>query len=413
MSSSDRNNLDAILRLLTYQHRFGCPEIAIDRKTPVSFVNAFRSCGMPHIKSSAILTQADAARIELSSALVTAQRSNTPAWESVSRGSEAYVPLISQILVSCQAQPGMARLDQRLTFGWSSGLEKQVKNKMFFKSEALVYDLVMTLACNVMANAGLAYDSCTANDFTAASRNFKKAASILEYLAEDQLPRWVVAGGISDLQLPSEATIGICDGFKTYFLALGQQMAIATLLAKSDTPNYTLVSKLCLGTAELLEQCMAIIKSRASNQMPRIDPNFLSLVTFQTSMQRSLSSFFLARSFWEAEDYGIAIALLKEAMSGLQKLPLLGSAYRSSKQDMAEVKDNMKKVMDSWEYDNSRIYFESEPRVIPPDKRLSKGMVMMKTDTFSLPNVEPFTLGIPVQSSTSLLKGIGKSLFGK
>ena len=100
-------------------------------------------------------------------------------------------------------------------------------------------------------------------------------------------------------------------------------------------------------------------------------------------------------------------------MPGSQKLPLLGSAHRSSKQDVAEVKDNMKKVMDSWEYDNSRIYFESEPRVIPPDKRLSKGMVMMKTDAFSLPSVEPFAPSVPVQSSTSLLKGIGKSLFGK
>ena len=251
---------------------------------------------------------------------------------------------------------------------------------------------------------------CTANDFTSASRNFKKAASILEYLAEDQLPKWVVAGSISDLQLPSEATIAICDGFKGYFLGVGQQMAIATLLAKSDTPNYTLVSKLCLGTAELLEQFMSIVKSRASNQMPRIDPNFFTLVTFQISLQRFLSNYFLARSFWDAKDYGIAIALMKEAMSGIQKLPGLSSTYRSSKNDIAEMKEHMKKLMDSWEYDNSRIYFEQVPRVIPKDKCLAKGMVMMKTEAFSLPNVDPFTLGIPAKTHSG---GFIKSLFGK
>merc|ERR1719264_527389 len=131
----------------------------------------------------------------------------------------------------------------------------------------------------------MGYDACTAaNDYTTASRNFKKAASLFEYLA-------------------------------------GQQMAIATLLSKSDTPNYTLVSKLCLGTAELLEQFMATIKSRASNQMPRMDNNFFTLVTFQISMQRSLSNYFLARSFWEAKDYGVGIALMKESMSSLKALP--------------------------------------------------------------------------------------------
>jgi len=413
MSATD---LDTIVKLLTYQHRFGCPEMSIDKKNPISFVNAFRSCGMPHIKSSAVLTQADAARIELSSALVSAQRSSTPVWESVSRGSEAYVPKIAQILVSCQAQPEMARLDQRLIFGWSSGLEKPVKYKEFFKSEAIVYDLVMSLACNAIANGGLGYDACTAaNDFTTASRNFKKAASLFEYLAEDQIPKWVVAGSISDLQLPLEATIGICDAFKTYYLALGQQMAIATLLSKSDTPNYTLVSKLCLGTAELLEQFTSIIKSRGSNQIPKMDNTFFTLVAFQTSLQRSLSSYFLARSFWDAQDYGFGIALLKESMASMQKLPSLSTTvYKSSsKNDIMEIKNEMKKLMDSYEYDNARIYFESVPRVIPEDKRLSKGMVMMKTEGYSLPNVEPFTLGIPVRESSSIFKGIGKTLFGK
>lgn len=282
MGDTELRHSDAILKLLTYQHRFGCPEMSIDKKYPVSFVDSFRSCGMPHPRSSAVLTQADAARIELSSALVSAQRSNKAVWESVSRGSEVYIPLIAQILVSCQAQPEMARLDKKLIFGWSSGLEKTVKYKEFFKSEAIIYDLVMSLACNAIANAGLGYDACTAaNDYKTASGNFKKAASLFEYLAEDQIPKWVVAGSISDLQLPLEATIGICDAFKTYNLALGQQMAVATLLSKSDTPNYTLVAKLCLGTAELLEQFMSIIKSRCSTQMPKMDSNFFTLVTFQ------------------------------------------------------------------------------------------------------------------------------------
>jgi len=57
MSAAELKHSDAVLKLLLYQHRFGCPEIEVDRKNPVSFVNAFRSCGMPHVRSSAVLTQ--------------------------------------------------------------------------------------------------------------------------------------------------------------------------------------------------------------------------------------------------------------------------------------------------------------------------------------------------------------------
>jgi len=314
-----------------------------------------------------------------------------------------YLPLINQILLSCKVQPEAALLDERLVFNWASGLEK---TKRFFRSEALMFELVMTVACEAMGNAGVACDACVAGDFSVAGRNFKKAASILQFLAEDSLPKWIARGtSVTDELLPSESTVGICEAFSMYFLAVGQQMAVATVLAKPTVPNYILVAKLCLGIAEQLEQFTTSVRSKAGVQMQRIDTIFFTLVAFQISLQRALSSYFLSRSYWDQGEYGIALALLNEAMAGMQTrdgpatskgIPPLGSQLKILNQDVTAFKEHMRKLYSSWDYDNRHIYFEAVNRVIPEDKKLKKGINMMKTEAYTLDDVDPFPLGIVV-----------------
>ena len=64
--------------------------------------------------------------------------------------------MIGQILLSCKVQPEAALLDNRLVFEWSSGLQK---GNVFYKSEALMYDLAMTIACEALSNAAIGCDS--------------------------------------------------------------------------------------------------------------------------------------------------------------------------------------------------------------------------------------------------------------
>ena len=58
-----------------------------------------------------------------------------------------------------------------------------------------MYELIMTIATEAMGTAGMACDSCTEGKFADACRDFKKAAGIMEFLEEEQLPkvsfRWI------------------------------------------------------------------------------------------------------------------------------------------------------------------------------------------------------------------------------
>merc|ERR1712176_632704 len=162
-----------------------------------------------------------------------------------------------------------------------------------------------------------------------------------------------------------------------------------------------LVAKLCYGTADLMEQFMTTLKSRANLQMVRIDPNLFTIVTFQISLQRLLSSYFLSRAYWDQAEYGIALKLINDAIAGLKNLPALPYGFKNIKTDLSDLKE--------WEYDNQVIYFATMPTTLPEDKRLTKGITMTKNTPYSLPKVEPFTLFVPVKESTSIFGG----LFGK
>mmetsp|Transcript_20440 Transcript_20440/g.28755 ORF Transcript_20440/g.28755 Transcript_20440/m.28755 type:complete len:577 (-) Transcript_20440:176-1906(-) len=137
-----------------------------------------------------------------------------------------------------------------------SGIEE---NKRFFQSQAIMYEMVMTIATEALATAGVGCDECTSGNFAAASREFRKTAGILSFLAIHQLPQWISgsnsnhSNNILKNKLPIEATISNCEAFSLLFLAIAQQMAVATVLIKPGTPNYSLLSKLSLGIAEQID----------------------------------------------------------------------------------------------------------------------------------------------------------------
>lgn len=391
---------DAAIRLASAMHRFPCPEVMTG---DLSYERSFRTAGT-HPTTRALTSQADEARISLSRAL--AAKGSKVSHQSIVNAAQNYIPLVHQILLSCKVQPESARLDQRLVFEWSSGMETPSKDKKSFKSEALMYELVMSISCEGMGKAGKACEDSTAGDFAAASRELKQAAGIMAFLAEDQLPQWIARGSnIEEKDLPSEASVGVCDSFKILFLAAGQQMAVATVLVKSGVPNYALLAKLSLGIAENIDLFMNTLRSEASLQMPRIDPNFFSLLTFQVNLQRGLSLYFLARHTWADKDYGIAISMLKEATSYLRTrdgptsakgLPPLDakSSLKALKDDVNELRSHMGDLLKAYEKDNSKVYFDKVPPSVPDDKRLPCGIMMMKAEAYKLQDVEPAPLQI-------------------
>lgn len=346
-----------------------------------------------------LFRKADDARKKLMSALSAEKVSH----ERVMNDSTRYLPFIHQILLSCKVQPEVARLDERLQFSWVSGLETE---HAIYQSEALMFDMVMTIVCQGLGNAGLATEASVGGEFAAASRHYKAAAGVFSFLANQQLPTWSAKGSnVTEDTLPVECSIHVAEAMEKLFMANAQQMAVATVLIKPGVPNYSLLGKLCLGISEELDKFVNKLRRKAFNLMTRIDKDIFSLITFQIGLQKSLSLYFQARALWDKSDYGIAISLLSQATVELQTqqsgsdtgVPDVtkANALKPLGNELTDLRDHMNKLLHMWEKDNSAVYFEMVPRQVPADKKLQEGLVMGKPDVYKLDEVEPVLLSLP------------------
>ena len=264
-----------------------------------------------------------------------------------------------------------------------------------------MYELVMVVATHAIATAGNGSEKCTKGDFAAACRSFKKAAGILQCLSNEQLPTWH-SRITEEKLLPGEATLGVCEAFTILFLATAQQMAIAVLLMKDGTPNWSLLAKLSLGISEQMDEFVSVMRSKAADVKSKIDPNFFILMAFQIQLQKSLCMYFMAKDAWDSHDYGLAIAMLVDAISKAKTrdgptssgLPEIkpGSPLKAISKDLKEMKTHMTLLLRAWEKDNSSVYFEKVPLSIPEDKLLDQGTKMMKPDEYHLEDVDPIPL---------------------
>lgn len=396
---------DSAIRLASAVHRFRVPAMT---KT-VSFERSFKTVGKdPRTRS--VLLKADANRKQLHEAL----DARTISGERVCNEAARYLPNIHQILLSCKFQPEVARLDQRLVFEWKSGVEK---DPVAFSSEALMYDMVMCCVCEGLGRAATATESSVAGEFAAASRQYAVAAGVFEFLAQDHLPKWIAKGSnVNPENLPSEASIGASKAFVELLLANGQQMAVATVLIKPGTPNYSLLAKLCLGILERLESFYSIMRKEAAQQIERFDKNFFTLLTFQQGIQKSLSKYFHSRALWDSQDFGLAIALLDEAKVALNGISDFDkkSPLKPLQKDLTDLKAHMTLLLKHWEQDNSSVYFENVPKKFPEEKRLAAPLQLTKVTSYTLEDVEPLALIMPdggmKRSDSDLARQLQESL---
>ena len=245
------------------------------------------------------------------------------------------------------------------------------KHKHYFDSEALMFELVLSLSTYALSEANLGCDACSAGNFPEASRQFSKTAGIFQYLGDDILPNWMAKSkqhAEMERESLAETRVGVCVAFTLLFMAMSQQMAVATILIKPGVPNYSLVGKLCLGIAEDLESFVSTLRAKSPVHMSRMDPSFLTLITFCINVQRALSLYFLSRSLWISADYGVAIAALSEATvamrvrtspvgRGLPEIDERGP-LSSLVGEVNGFRLHLATLLNSWERDNSLVYFD-------------------------------------------------------
>jgi len=394
---SDLSHPDSAIRLASAVHRFRVPKMNPDRR--VSFSSSFATTGK-HEKTRRVMLKADDHRKKLLDAVLSDKISH----ERVVAEARRYQPYIHQILVSCKFQPEMARLDERLVFEWMSGVEN---SKEYFKSEAIMMDLTMCILCEGLGKAGVATESSMAGEFAAASREYAAAAGIFQFLGDDHLPKWIARGSnTKEDALPVECCTSTAKGLSILFQANAQQMAIATVLIKPGTPNYSLLAKLCMGVEEQLEEFISLMRKEAFSQMSRIEKDFFTLVNFQITLQKALCYYFHARSTWDQGDYGLAIAILSEATVFLRTEDLSSkkrgipdvakiTSLSAMLGDLNDLRSHMGMVLREWEKDNSNVFFETVPRSVPSDKKLERGVRLNKMDKYHFADVDPVLLSLP------------------
>jgi hypothetical protein len=386
---------DSLIRLACVVHRFRVPRIG---SRSLSFAKSLSTVGRAD-KARKLVLNADDVRGRLADACSAKKISS----ERVVADARLYIPMIHSILLSCKVQPESARLDEKLLFEWKSGIEHK---PAAFTSEAIMYDLTMCIVTEGLGRAASATENSIAGDFAAASRDYAAAAGIFDFLAQDHLPKWIAKGSkVSQDDLPSECHAPLAKALKTLFMANGQQMAVATVLIKPGKPNYGLLAKLCLGITEQLEDFINMLRKDAFPQMSRMDPDFFTLITFQINIQRSLSLYFQARSLWEKDDHGIAVAILSEstvaartrestASDGVPDVTRTPALY-PLQDDLKDMRSHMATLLHSWEKDNSQVFFESVPQHVPAGKKLQEGLCMKRSEAYKLEEAEPVLLVLP------------------
>ena len=233
-----------------------------------------------------------------------------------------------------------------------------------------MFELVLSTATHGLSHSNLGCDACMDGDFPEASRQFSKTAGIFQYLGEDLLPNWM-ANSKQVREMENEAwaetRVGVCVAFTSLYMAMSQQMAIATILVKPGVPNYALVGKLCSGVADDLDTFVSTLRSKSPVHMSRLDPSFLVLITFSINVQRALTLYFLARSLWIASEYGVAIAAMSEATVAMRTrtsptsrgIPEIepNGPLQSLVAEINGFRLHMSSLLRAWEKDNSLVYF--------------------------------------------------------
>ena len=276
-------------------------------------------------------------------------------------------------------------------------------------SQALMYELSMTIGVISLSHASIGCGHSLQGDFVSAVSSFKQAANVMEHLRGVHLPQWVALGAsTSPGDLPCECEVKCAEGFGVIFKSHAQQMAVAKAL-QGDSVNYSLVGKLCVGIKEGIEKFVKVVRGEAGVHWCRMPVAYLKYVAFQTSLQDALGMYFQARDTWGKGEYGVALAMLREARSALEvresitskgipeDIHVKGNPLAVLRPDLDDLRRHVDGMEEAWTNDCEKVYFDKVPDSVPVGKRIKKGMQMVKYGEWEGANkegIEPVPLSV-------------------
>jgi len=80
---------------------------------------------------------------------------------------------------------------------------------------------------------------------------------------------------------------------------------------------------------------------------------------------------------------------------GLPPIDYKSSPLKMLDKDIKDFKKHMNTLLKEWEHDNNKVYFDKNYDFVPEEKKLHKGLIMMKPEPFVPEEVDPVPLGPP------------------
>jgi hypothetical protein len=116
---------------------------------------------------------------------------------------------------------------------WISGIECNKTRKVkYFDSEALMFELVLSLQTYALCESNLGCDYSVSGDFGQALKKFAKATGIFQFLGQDLLPEWMAKSkqhAEMEKESLAETRVGVSVGLADLHMAMSQVSANASL----------------------------------------------------------------------------------------------------------------------------------------------------------------------------------------
>ena len=303
-------------RLVTCLHRHRMPLIGDDGG--LSFRKSFKSCGMIHKETKALLEILDQSREELRTAL---DGDDPDAAISVLR---KYIPSLERLLLSCSVQQETAVLDVPLEFSWTSAYrtdDKRGRDAATYKGEALMYEMTMAFCALAGAHAVRGCGKSREGEFAHACASFKEGAGVLDYLHREHLPKWKSMnpeGSSNSAAWPIECYPGVCASMRKMFLCHSQMMAIGKSLQSNSKRNYGLLHKLTNGVRLALQKIVKMLRTDAPMQYCKLPVDILKYLSTMECVQESICCYFKSHKLWSDENYPSGYTATKKAREALE-----------------------------------------------------------------------------------------------
>mmetsp|Transcript_12297 Transcript_12297/g.18421 ORF Transcript_12297/g.18421 Transcript_12297/m.18421 type:complete len:403 (+) Transcript_12297:32-1240(+) len=387
----------AIKKLVCFLYRF---------PLPATKIMSFKKClsnELGYEDTLKAIEHMDQAREDIAIELA----AGNPNYTNIIAGTQRYIPLITQILYSFEKSPPVS-LSVSLMFDWTTGIGINPRLN-FIRSPVVIWDKCMSIVSQGLAHANAFHSMVRVVEgnadtlFMNAASELKKAAGTFLHAANVELPKWIVE--TTQKEVFPETSSSVCEGLATFCLAEAQQMAIAKALTKDKATPNSLLAKLCVGVAKLMDTSDTIFRNKGQKDYSKIGMPFLAHISLQSSLHRAMADSFLAADAWIKSQYGLAIAHQKRAIVIFNKLPV---PYNTSINfDLQNVRVESLSILESYEKDNSSIYFET----IPEPNPLPDGLIMFKPEPYILDEPVFLKFGTPPLNSKNEAEP-GKDLEG-